>query len=314
MTTLTFGKEFWEKISPLSDAYLPASFASKTTCSRTEIQHQFGATQPTLSSASSDHPVQDGASRLDSWASILRALSRPNGASQFCSVTERYDLLTSVEVAGFLTLVQFVDTTGQLTPPVLMALGALVTQLQATTSLLAEDFVISDKQWEPSDIEVPDQCHPILATTWNLSRQSAPRELRRDVLQHASSHLVIPKGTKLLRPTLMHAISAECPFKSEDMEALRLTTQADFKACPVKENMPKRAINYSLKPKHFWYGFVALPLPLTHNIPLGFPIDISTVPSATSLVEILRSYTGRTDQDQEYEWLDNGYVDAWLWG
>jgi hypothetical protein len=133
-----------------------------------------------------------------------------------------------------------------------MALGAPVTQLQATKPLPAEDFIISDKQWEPSGIEVPDQCHPILATTWNSSRLlSASSELRRDFLKHASSHLVIPKGTKLLRPTLMHASSAECPFESEDMEALQLTTQADFKACPVEENIPKRAINYSLRPKHF---------------------------------------------------------------
>jgi hypothetical protein len=112
----------------------------------------------------------------------------------------------------------------------------------------------------------------------------------------------------------MHANTFGCPFDSKDMKALDLTMEADFQGCPVKEYIPKRAINYSLKPKHFWYSFMALPLPPTHNIPLGQPMDLNTMPLAALLIDILCSYTGHTGTDEKYELLDNEYADAYLWG
>jgi hypothetical protein len=142
MPIMRFGKIVWEGLSVSNDINLSASFAGREACTVAELQHQYGFPIPPSSSTPAETQAQPvGRSRFDSWASVLRELSRSKDEdAHFLSAAKRYDLSTSVEVGGFLALIRVLDSTGQWAPPVLLAIGPIATQFQGAKPVTVEDF------------------------------------------------------------------------------------------------------------------------------------------------------------------------------
>jgi hypothetical protein len=310
------GKDLWEELAPANDVSLPASFAHREACTMEDIQQQLSAScsnqfDPYLS-------ITEGSDKkalqVRDWYKTLAKLSRPSLEANFLTAAERYERLEKFPVGGFLAPLKLVNKEGGWTRMVLIPVGPPATQLQGSPPANQECLAETDGKWQPCDHDPPSSpFRPMLTTTWTTSRASTPGGIRSDFYKHATSHLLIIKGTNFLRPILTHAVSAECPFPNDDMRKLWVCDKNDFAAMPANEDQPKHIIDTASKPTTFWFMSAALPLPTNHNLPLGVPIDPSTIESSFELVEILRGFMSLPDSSEEYDWLVNAYVDAWLY-
>jgi hypothetical protein len=126
----------------------------------------------------------------------------------YLTAASRYEQLKSTAVGAFLALIKLTNQSGESTEPFLIPVGAPSTQFQSSEPLDSSCCAATGDHWQPCNKAVPANAFcPILVTTRAPSRASAPGDIRSDFLKHAASHLLILKGTNLLRPILTDPVA-----------------------------------------------------------------------------------------------------------